>query len=276
MLLKINKPYLPLASGDLSRGTAMAICIGSAILSFTLAIMSGSPPLLSIQILGFLSGCAYSLPLTFLRWKSHTFMAPLCLVIMMGLTALPFCMHMQQYVLGRPSVITRPLIFMVAIMSIFAFVNGLLKDLPDVEGDKKFGMNTLCVVLGKEKVLPLCVNMVLVGYGCALVAGASSSFMINKLVTERNLALPPQGRPGHRVNAKLVSKEKEKIFAQWFGKDICSLLQRGNMRGFKETLRYFFTNKMDVNFDMLAARMKHGVASHVDGARVIAKKVRNV
>ncbi|KAH9685567.1 hypothetical protein KPL70_014006 [Citrus sinensis] len=124
---KINKPYLPLASGDLSRGTAMAICIGSAILSFTLAIMAGSPPLLWIQILGFLSGCAYSLPLPFLRWKSHTFMAPLCLVIMMGLTALPFCMHMQ--------------------------------------------------------VLPLCVNMMLVGYGCALVAGASSSFMINKLVT---------------------------------------------------------------------------------------------
>lgn len=44
-------------------------------------------------------------------------------------------------------------------------------------------MNTLCVVLGKEKVLPLCVNMMLVGYECALVAGASSSFMINKLVT---------------------------------------------------------------------------------------------
>ncbi|KAK9217771.1 hypothetical protein WN943_006399 [Citrus x changshan-huyou] len=151
---KINKPYLPLASGDLSMGTAMAICIGSAILSFTLGIMSGSPPLLSIQILGFLSGCAYSC-----QWESHTFMAPLCLVIMMGLTALPFCMHMQQYVLGRPFVITRPLIFMVAIMSIFAFVNGLLK------------------------VLPLCVNMMLVGYGCALVAGASSSFMINKLVT---------------------------------------------------------------------------------------------
>ncbi|KAH9685573.1 homogentisate phytyltransferase 1 chloroplastic [Citrus sinensis] len=153
-ILKINKPYLPLASGDLSMGTAMAICIGSAILSFTLGIMSGSPPLLSIQILGFLSGCAYSC-----QWESHTFMAPLCLVIMMGLTALPFCMHMQQYVLGRPFVITRPLIFMVAIMSIFAFVNGLLK------------------------VLPLCVNMMLVGYECALVAGASSSFMINKLVT---------------------------------------------------------------------------------------------
>ncbi|KAH9685575.1 homogentisate phytyltransferase 1 chloroplastic [Citrus sinensis] len=157
-ILKINKPYLPLASGDLSMGTAMAICIGSAILSFTLGIMSGSPPLLSIQILGFLSGCAYSC-----QWESHTFMAPLCLVIMMGLTALPFCMHMQQYVLGRPFVITRPLIFMVAIMSIFAFVNGLLKVIiltlysnfirfAGRGRRKNFGMNTLCVVLGKEKV----------------------------------------------------------------------------------------------------------------------------
>ncbi|KAH9685568.1 putative homogentisate phytyltransferase 1 [Citrus sinensis] len=156
---KINKPYLPLASGDLSMGTVIAICLGSAILSYTLAIMSGSPPLLLNQILFFLCGCAYSLPLPFLRWKSHTFMAPLCLVIMMGLTGLPFYMHTQQYVLGRPFVITRPLILMGAIMSIFAFVNGLLK------------------------VFPLCVNTMLVGYGCALIAGASSSFMINKFVT---------------------------------------------------------------------------------------------
>ncbi|KAH9751422.1 putative homogentisate phytyltransferase 1 [Citrus sinensis] len=217
---KINKPYLPLASGDLSRGTAMAICIGSAILSFTLAIMSGSPPLLSIQILGFLSGCAYSLPLPFLRWKSHTFMAPLCLVIMMGLTALPFCMHMQQYVLGRPFVITRPLIFMVAIMSIFAFVNGLLKDLPDVEGDKKFGMNTLCVVLGKEKVLPLCVNMMLVGYGCALVAEASSSFMINKLII------------GHSILALILWIQSKKVdldnFESTFG--FCMLTWKASDR----------------------------------------------
>ena len=29
----------------------------------------------------------------------------------------------------------------------------------------------------------------LVGYGCAVIAGPSSSFMINKLVTVRNLAL---------------------------------------------------------------------------------------
>ncbi|KAH9685566.1 hypothetical protein KPL70_014006 [Citrus sinensis] len=140
---KINKPYLPLASGDLSRGTAMAICIGSAILSFTLAIMAGSPPLLWIQILGFLSGCAYSLPMEVTHIYGSTLSRDYD-----GIDSITF-LHAHA----------------------------------DVEGDKKFGMNTLCVVLGKEKVLPLCVNMMLVGYGCALVAGASSSFMINKLVT---------------------------------------------------------------------------------------------
>ena len=68
---------------------------------------------------------------------------------------------------------------------------------------------------------------------------------------------PPQGRSGHRVNAELVSKEKEKIFAQWFGKDICSLLQRGNMRGFKETLIYFFTNKMEDKARYSASAVEH-------------------
>ncbi|KAH9751419.1 homogentisate phytyltransferase 1 [Citrus sinensis] len=153
----INKPYLPLASGDLSMGTAIAICIGSAILSYALAIMSGSPPLLLIQILCFLCGCAYSLPLPFLRWKSKTFMAPLTLVILMGFTLqLPFCMHMQQYVLGRPFVLTRPLISTVAIMSIFAFVNGLLKSF---------------------------LEMLLVAYRGVVISGTSSSFMRSKIIS---------------------------------------------------------------------------------------------
>ncbi|XP_052298312.1 coumarin 8-geranyltransferase 1, chloroplastic-like isoform X2 [Citrus sinensis] len=125
-------------------GTAIAICIGSAILSYALAIMSGSPPLLLIQILCFLCGCAYSLPLPFLRWKSKTFMAPLTLVILMGFTLqLPFCIHMQQYVLGRPFVLTRPLISTVAIMSIFAFVNGLLKQLMLVAGSQCFHLERI-------------------------------------------------------------------------------------------------------------------------------------
>ncbi|KAH9751497.1 homogentisate phytyltransferase 1 [Citrus sinensis] len=181
---KINKPYLPLASGDLSIGTAIAICVGCTLMSLAMGVMSGSPALLWAQILWFLTGCAYSLPLPFLRWKSHTFMAPFTLVILMGLLLqIPFFIHSQTYVLGRPFIMTRSFIFTTAIMSIFAFVNGLLKDLPDVEGDKAFGMQTLCVLLGKEKVLPLCVNLMLIGYGGAIIAGSSSSSIISKLVT---------------------------------------------------------------------------------------------
>ncbi|KAH9685630.1 homogentisate phytyltransferase 1 [Citrus sinensis] len=181
---KINKPYLPLASGDLSMGTAIAICVGCTLMSLAMGVMSGSPALLWAQILWFLTGCAYSLPLPFLRWKSHTFMAPFTLVILMGLLLqIPFFIHSQTYVLGRPFIMTRSFIFTTAIMSIFAFVNGLLKDLPDVEGDKAFGMQTLCVLLGKEKVLPLCVNLMLIGYGGAIIAGSSSSSIISKLVT---------------------------------------------------------------------------------------------
>ncbi|KAL9448346.1 hypothetical protein AB3S75_015763 [Citrus x aurantiifolia] len=181
---KINKPYLPLASGELSMGTGIAICAGSALLSLALAFMSGSPAVLCAVIAWGLTGAAYSVPLPFLRWKSHTFMAPFTLVILMGLILqIPYFIHSQTYLLGKPFEVTGPFVFATAIMSIYAFVNGLLKDLPDVEGDKAFGMQTLCVLLGKEKVLPLCVNMMLLGYGGAVVAGATSTLMISKLVT---------------------------------------------------------------------------------------------
>ncbi|KAH9685642.1 putative homogentisate phytyltransferase 1 [Citrus sinensis] len=181
---KINKPYLPLASGELSMGTGIAICAGSALLSLALAFLSGSPAVLCAVIAWGLTGAAYSVPLPFLRWKSHTFMAPFTLVILMGLILqIPYFIHSQTYLLGKPFEVTGPFVFATAIMSIYAFVNGLLKDLPDVEGDKAFGMQTLCVLLGKEKVLPLCVNMMLLGFGGAVVAGATSTLMISKLVT---------------------------------------------------------------------------------------------
>ncbi|KAH9685640.1 putative homogentisate phytyltransferase 1 [Citrus sinensis] len=157
---KINKPYLPLASGELSMGTGIAICAGSALLSLALAFLSGSPAVLCAVIAWGLTGAAYSVPLPFLRWKSHTFMAPFTLVILMGLILqIPYFIHSQTYLLGKPFEVTGPFVFATAIMSIYAFVNGLLK------------------------VLPLCVNMMLLGFGGAVVAGATSTLMISKLVT---------------------------------------------------------------------------------------------
>nr|POE71006.1 homogentisate geranylgeranyltransferase, chloroplastic [Quercus suber] len=59
----------------------------------------------------------------------------------------------------------------------------LLMDIPDVDGDKEFGIQSFSVRLGQERVFWLCVNMLTLAYGAAVVIGASSSFLPSKLVT---------------------------------------------------------------------------------------------
>ncbi|KAH9760443.1 homogentisate phytyltransferase 1 [Citrus sinensis] len=152
---KVNKPYLPLASGEISMGTGIAITLASALM----------------------------LPL--LRWKGNSFLAAFCMVSLNGLlTQFPVYVHIQKYVLGRPlEIFTRPLMFATAFISCFCVVIAFIKDLHDVDGDKKFGIKTLSVMLGKERVFRLSVSMLSIAYGAAVVVGASSPFLANKLIT---------------------------------------------------------------------------------------------
>ncbi|KAL2939966.1 Homogentisate geranylgeranyltransferase chloroplastic, partial [Bienertia sinuspersici] len=56
-------------------------------------------------------------------------------------------------------------------------------DIPDVDGDKHFGIQSFSVTLGKEKVFWLCIKMLLAGYGCAVALGATSPSLLIKLAT---------------------------------------------------------------------------------------------
>ncbi|GAY44301.1 hypothetical protein CUMW_081140, partial [Citrus unshiu] len=147
---KVNKPYLPLASGEFSMGTGIAITLTSVLMSLAIAIMLRSPPLVLGVIVWFLFGTAYSV---------------------------------QKYVLGRPVEITRSLMFATVFICCFCIASAFLKDLHDVDGDKEFGIETLSVKLGKERVFWLCVYMLSIAYGAAVVVGASSSILLSKLLT---------------------------------------------------------------------------------------------
>ncbi|KAF5787600.1 putative homogentisate phytyltransferase [Helianthus annuus] len=57
---KINKPYLPLASGELTMNTAIIVTALSAIMSLSIAMISGSRPLFCGLFAWFLVGTAYS------------------------------------------------------------------------------------------------------------------------------------------------------------------------------------------------------------------------
>ncbi|GAY62643.1 hypothetical protein CUMW_219510, partial [Citrus unshiu] len=149
---KINKPDLPLASGDLSIGAGITITCTCLLMSLAIGIMLRSPPLISTIIMWVALSSAYSVDLPFLRWKRNPFLATMYGVLERGL-AMP----------------------LVAVKCWFCVLLVLLKDMPDVDGDKEHGIQSSVLWLG--------VYMLLVVYGALVIAGASSPFLESKLIT---------------------------------------------------------------------------------------------
>ncbi|KAH7421414.1 hypothetical protein KP509_13G056000 [Ceratopteris richardii] len=150
---KVNKPYLPLASGEYTLKTGIAIVTAFAIASLAMGAYIGSQPLLWALLISFALGTAYSIKLPFLRWKRSAFAAATCILAVRAIIVqLCFYMHMQSFVFGRALIMTRPLIFATGFMCFFSVVIALFKDIPDLEGDRFFGIQSYTVRLGQERV----------------------------------------------------------------------------------------------------------------------------
>ncbi|KAH9314684.1 hypothetical protein KI387_023311, partial [Taxus chinensis] len=180
---KINKPYLPLASGEYSLRTGVAIVTAFAFMSLGFGVMIGSVPLLWALSVSLVLGTAYSTDLPFLRWKRSAVAAASCILCVRAIVVqLAFYLHMQSFVYRRPAILTKPLIFATTFMCFFSVVIALFKDIPDVDGDKIFGIQSFSVRLGQERVFWLCVYLLQAAYGVAIIMGGVSSLMWSKLV----------------------------------------------------------------------------------------------
>ncbi|XP_057816152.2 probable homogentisate phytyltransferase 1, chloroplastic [Cryptomeria japonica] len=180
---KINKPYLPLASGEYSLRTGVVIVAAFACLSLGIGVIVGSAPLLWALSVSLVLGTAYSTDLPFLRWKRSAVAAASCILCVRAIVVqLAFYLHMQSFVYRRTAILTKPLIFATAFMCFFSVVIALFKDIPDVDGDRIFGIQSFSVRLGQERVFWLCIYLLQAAYGVAIVMGGVSSFMWSKLV----------------------------------------------------------------------------------------------
>ncbi|XP_016205885.1 naringenin 8-dimethylallyltransferase 2, chloroplastic [Arachis ipaensis] len=181
---KINKPYRPLASSKISFGGGLAIVAASLFMSFGLALMIGSKPLLWGLILIFILMTAYSVNLPFLRWKKSTTLTLLSGVptILTAYNLAPY-LHMKTFVLKKPFIFTRSLAFTTVVMTFFYVVISLFKDIPDIEGDKKEGLQTLSIRLGPKRVFWLCISLLEMTYGIGIILGLTSPFLWSKIFT---------------------------------------------------------------------------------------------
>ncbi|XP_059637372.1 homogentisate phytyltransferase 1, chloroplastic-like isoform X4 [Cornus florida] len=165
---KVNKPYLPLASGEYSVKTGVLI----------------------------VSSFAIMLPL--LRWKRFAFVAAMCILAVRAvIVQIAFYLHMQvpplhlpqTYVYRRGAMLSRPLIFATAFMSFFSVVIALFKDIPDIDGDKIYGIRSFTVRLGQERVFWICISLLQMAYGVAVLVGVASSCLWSKYITVLGHAL---------------------------------------------------------------------------------------
>ncbi|XP_078443864.1 homogentisate phytyltransferase 1 [Wolffia australiana] len=181
---KINKPNLPLASGEYSVGVATTIISVFAFMSFLTGWLVGSWPLFWALFISFILGTAYSIDLPFFRWKRFAVVAAMCILAVRAvIVQLAFFLHMQTFVFSRPVLFSRPLIFATSFMSFFSVVIALFKDIPDLEGDRVFGIRSFTVRLGQEKVFWICVYLLQMAYGAAILTGLFSSYSWSRLVT---------------------------------------------------------------------------------------------
>ncbi|XP_006657211.3 probable homogentisate phytyltransferase 1, chloroplastic [Oryza brachyantha] len=181
---KVNKPTLPLASGEYSPATGVALVSAFAVMSFGLGWAVGSRPLFLALFISFILGTAYSINLPFLRWKRSAVVAALCILAVRAvIVQLAFFLHIQTFVFGRPAVFSRPLIFATAFMTFFSVVIALFKDIPDIEGDRIFGIRSFSVRLGQKKVFWICVGLLEMAYCVAILMGATSACLWSRYAT---------------------------------------------------------------------------------------------
>ena len=77
---KINKPYLPLASGHFATDTALTVISATCSFAFILGVASSSFHLLFTLLMSLVLGIVYSSDMKLLRWKRVPILATVCIL----------------------------------------------------------------------------------------------------------------------------------------------------------------------------------------------------
>ncbi|MCB0548395.1 MAG: homogentisate phytyltransferase [Phaeodactylibacter sp.] len=146
---RINKPYLPLASGAFSMRMGYGLITVSVLLSLGIAIYIGKYLLLTV-LLSLALGTAYSLPP--FRLKRFTFWAAFCIIAVRGLIVnLLLFLNFHFIISGRENIPAAVWLLTGAIF-VYSIVIAWFKDIPDMEGDSRYEIRTLSLRIGARRV----------------------------------------------------------------------------------------------------------------------------
>ncbi|MGM3308035.1 homogentisate phytyltransferase [Anabaena sp. WFMT] len=165
---KINKPHLPIASGEFTREQGKLIVIITGILALITAWLNG-PYLLGMVAISLAIGTAYSLPP--IRLKQFPFWAALCIFSVRGtIVNLGLFLHFN-WLLQKSQSIPGAVWALTVFILVFTFAIAIFKDIPDMEGDKLYNITTFTLQLGQQAVFNLALWVLTVCYvGMIMVA----------------------------------------------------------------------------------------------------------
>jgi homogentisate phytyltransferase/homogentisate geranylgeranyltransferase len=159
---RINKPWLPIAAGELSPGAARAIVAACTVIPLAMALTQGAAETFAVAA-GLAVGALYSLPPA--RLKRFPIAASLCIT---GVRSVVVNLGVYWHFAGT---IAPPVWALCLFVLPFSFAIAVLKDVPDLEGDRRFSIRTFTVRLGPERVFRVGLAALALAYGGMIVLG---------------------------------------------------------------------------------------------------------
>jgi homogentisate phytyltransferase / homogentisate geranylgeranyltransferase len=159
---RVNKPFLPLAAGELTVAAARRIVAACAVVPVALALSQGAVETVAV-LAGLAVGTAYSVPP--LRLKRFPLLAALSITLVRSVVVnLGVALHFAGSV---PEAVWALTLFVLP----FSFAIAILKDVPDAEGDRRFRIATFTLRLGAQRVLRIALAALTLAYLGMAIAG---------------------------------------------------------------------------------------------------------
>ena len=158
----VNKPFLPMAAGELGFTQAWGICIVLAAAGLGITTFNFGSLIAKLYAFGLFLGTIYSVPP--LRLKKSAVAAFAIIATVRGFLLNFGVYHATRAALGLPFVWSPPIAFITVFVTVFATVIAITKDLPDVEGDKKFGIETFATRMGVRNIAYLGSGLLVANY----------------------------------------------------------------------------------------------------------------
>jgi homogentisate phytyltransferase / homogentisate geranylgeranyltransferase len=165
---RVNKPHLPLAAGELTREGAWRIVFVAALLPLVLGLTQGALETGAV-VAALAVGAAYSLPPV--RLKRFPIAAALCIAGVRS-TVVNLGMYGHFSLAFGGSLDIAPSVWaLTAFVLPFSFAIAVLKDVPDMEGDRRYRIATFTVRLGPRRAARLGLAALAIAYVGMAVLG---------------------------------------------------------------------------------------------------------